>query len=337
MGVDIGKILKVKEMGLDHLSDRIIAMDAYNIIYQFLASIRQRDGTPLMDSNQNITSHLSGLLYRNANLLENDIKLVYVFDGEPDVMKEGTLEKRLERKQEAKKEYEKALEEGDMEKARSKAQQTSRMSPDIVKGSKRLLELMGIPWVQAPAEGEAQAAHIVIKGDAWAVGGQDYDSLLCGAPRLIRNLTISGRRKLPGKNKYKKIQPEMISLQDNLNELDITREQLVDIALLCGTDYNDGIKGIGPKRGIKKIKKHGSLEAVLDSIQEDINNAEAIKKLFLDPKVTDDYKIEFQSPDFEGMISFLCDEREFSESRVKSALEKFENKRTSQSDLLSFT
>ncbi|MFW5898516.1 MAG: flap endonuclease-1 [Candidatus Saliniplasma sp.] len=322
MGTAIGDIVEAGEIDFKDLKGKVVAVDAYNIIYQFLSSIRQRDGTPLKDSKGRITSHLSGILYRNSNLIQEGIKLVYVFDGKPDIMKEGTLEKRKERKEKAESEYEKALKKGEMEKARTKAQQTSRMSEEIENSSKELLELLGIPWIQAPAEGENQAAHLVRNGDAWAVGSQDFDSLLAGAERLVRNLTVSGKRKLPGKNEYKEIKPELIVLQDVLDKLEISREQLIDIALLCGTDYNHGVKGIGPKRGLKYVKKYGRIEEVLDEKEETINNLNDIKTLFLEPKVTDDYDIKFKDPNIDEVKTFLCDKHGFSESRVDKALEK---------------
>ncbi|MFW6141531.1 MAG: flap endonuclease-1 [Candidatus Saliniplasma sp.] len=322
MGTAIGDIVEASEIDFKDLKGKVVAVDAYNIIYQFLSSIRQRDGTPLKDSKGRITSHLSGILYRNSNLIQVGIKLVYVFDGKPDIMKEGTLEKRKERKEKAESEYEKALEKGEMDKARTKAQQTSRMSEEIENSSKELLELLGIPWIQAPAEGENQAAHLVRNGDAWAVGSQDFDSLLAGAERLVRNLTVSGKRKLPGKNEYKEIKPELIVLQDVLDKLEISREQLIDIALLCGTDYNHGVKGIGPKRGLKYVKKYGGIEEVLDEKEETINNLNDIKTLFLEPKVTDDYDIKFKDPNIDEVKTFLCDKHGFSESRVDKALEK---------------
>ncbi len=340
MGVGIGDIVESRELTFEQMEGSVIAIDAYNIIYQFLSSIRQRNGELLMDSQGRVTSHLSGLLYRNANLLNKGVKLVYVFDGEPDVMKEGTLEKRKERKKEAEEEYEKALEEGDMEKARTKAQQTSRMSEEIETSSKELLELMGIPSIQAPGEGESQAALMVKNGDAWALGSQDYDSLLFGAPRLVKNLTITGKRKLPGRNEYKEIRPELIELDNVLSDLDIDREQLIDIGILCGTDYNEGVKGIGPKRGLKYIKEFGTIEKVLEEKDKEgeIKNVERIKEIFTEPKVVEDYSIEFTDPDPKGIKKFLCDERDFSESRVESAVEKIIEFRDSekQTSLSSF-
>jgi len=337
MGVGIGDILKSEEISFEDLEDKVIAVDAYNIIYQFLSSIRQRDGTPLKDSEGRITSHLSGLLYRNANLVDAGIRPVYIFDGAPDMMKEGTLEKRKERKRQAEKEYERSLKEGDLERARKKAQQTSRMTDEIEESSKKLLSLLAIPYIQAPSEGEAQAAHMVKKSSAWAVGSQDYDTLLFGANRLVKNLTVSGKRKMPGSSEYKKISPELMELEEVLDNLDISHKQLVDIGILCGTDYNQGVKGIGPKRGLKYIKKYDDLESVLEEKDEHIDNYEAIRNIFLDPEVTDDYNINFEDGlgDVKG---FLCDERDFSENRVESALEQFKKgmEKRKQSSLLSF-
>lgn len=337
MGVGIGDIVKSEEIGFEDLENKVIAVDAYNIIYQFLSSIRQRDGTPLKDSEGRVTSHLSGILYRNANLVEAGIRPVYVFDGAPDMMKEGTLEKRKKRKEEAEKEYKKSLEEGDLERARIKAQQTSRMTEEIEESSKKLLSLLAIPWIQAPSEGESQAAHMVKKGDAWAVGSQDYDTLLFGACKLVKNLTVTGKRKMPGSSEYKKISPELIELEKVLDDLEITRKQLIDICILCGTDYNQGVKGIGPKRGLKYIKKYDNLESVLEEKEAQINNYEAIRNIFLDPDVTDDYTIRFKN-ELGDVKVFLCDERDFSEDRVESALERFKNgmDRRKQSSLLSF-
>lgn len=322
MGTAIGDILVKREITFEDMEGKVVAVDAYNIIYQFLSSIRQRDGSPLKDSEGRVTSHLSGILYRNSNLIQEGLKLVYVFDGAPDIMKEGTLEKRKKRKEDAEKEYKEALEEGDLEKARTKAQQTSRMSEEVEESSKELLELLGIPWIQAPAEGENQAAHMVSNGDAWAVGSQDFDSLVVGADRLVRNLTISGRRKLPGRDEYKEIVPELIVLDEVLAELEINREQLIDIALLCGTDYNEGVRGIGPKRGLKYVKKYGDLERVLEEKNKSINNMLEIKELFLHPEVTDDYDIHFKDPDIEAVKTFLCEGHDFSESRVDKAIGK---------------
>ncbi len=323
MGVDLKDIVPRKTISLESLSGKSIAVDAYNALYQFLAIIRQRDGTPLMDRTGRITSHLSGLLYRTANMLKLGIRLVYVFDGQPPALKEAEVKRRAQIKEEALQRYEEALKAGDLEAARTYAQMTAQLKDYMVEDAKRLLTLMGVPWVQAPSEGEAQAAYMAMKGDVWAVGSQDYDSLLFGTPRLVRNLAITGRRKLPRKDVYIEVEPELIELNEVLRQLRITREQLVDVGILVGTDYNpQGVKGVGSKTALKLIRDYGSLEKVLPTLKGasfPVDPLE-IREMFLKPEVTDDYKIEWKPPDIEGVVKFLCGERDFSEDRVRKAL-----------------
>ncbi len=313
------------KVDLKSLSGKSIAIDAYNALYQFLAIIRQPDGTPLKDSTGRITSHLSGLFYRTANLVEMDIKVVYVFDGVPPALKEVEIKRRTKVKAEALIKYERALQEGRIEEARTYAQMTSRLKDYMAEDSKRLLTQMGVPWVQAPSEGEAQAAHLAKKGDTNYCASQDYDSLLFGAPTLLRNVTISGRRKLPRKPVYVEVVPEIIELDQLLKELNVTREQLIDIGILVGTDFNpEGVKGIGPKTALKLIKKHESIEKLLPTLKEAEFPAEPkrIREIFLNPKVTDNYKLTWKDPNVEGVVDFLCRERDFSEERVRKALKK---------------
>jgi len=325
LGVNLRDLVPKTTVSLKDLSGKSIAIDAYNALYQFLAIIRQPDGTPLKDHTGRVTSHLSGLLYRTSNLVEMGIKPIYVFDGIPPTLKEAEIKRRMQIKEEALVKYERAIKEGRIEEARMYAQATSRLKDEMVKDAKRLLTLLGIPWIQAPSEGEAQAAHLVKRGDADFCASQDYDSLLFGAPRLVRNVTISGRRKLPRKNVYIEVVPEIVELQKVLETLGITYEQLVDIGILVGTDFNpQGVKGLGPKTALKLIKEHGSLENLLPHLE----NAEfpveprKIKEIFLNPKVTDNYKIEWKQPDIEAVIAFICRERDFSEDRVRKAVEK---------------
>lgn len=310
---------------LESLGGKSIAIDAYNALYQFLAIIRQPDGTPLKDHTGRITSHLSGLLYRTSNLVEMGIKVVYVFDGVPPTLKEVEIKRRARVKEEAIVKYEKALQEGKMEEARTYAQMTSKLKDYMTDDAKRLLNLMGIPWIQAPSEGEAQAAHLVKKRDADFCASQDYDSLLFGAPQLVRNVTISGRRKLPRKNVYIEVVPEIVELGKVLSELGITHEQLVDIGILVGTDFNpEGVKGIGPKTALQLIKEHGSLEKLLPNLKEATFPVEPakIREIFLHPKVTDNYHLTWKEPDLEGVIEFMCGERDFDQERVTKAIEK---------------
>ncbi|RLE85494.1 MAG: flap endonuclease-1 [Thermoprotei archaeon] len=329
MGVNLRELVEKvkKQINLKDLNKKVVAIDAYNMLYQFLAIIRQPDGTPLMNRRGEVTSHLSGLFYRTINLLENGIKPVYVFDGKPPELKTVVLEKRLQIKVEAEKRYREALARGDLEEARIYAQQTARLSKEMVDNAKTLLDYMGVPWVQAPSEGEAQSAYMTLKGDAWASASQDYDSLLFGSKRLIRNLAITGRRKLPRKNVYIEITPELILLDEILKEHEISREQLIDIAILIGTDYNpEGVKGIGVKRALKLVKTYGNIERIREILGKEAlpENVDQIKKIFLNPEVTDDYELKWSMPDKEAIIRFLCYEHDFSRERVEKAVERAE-------------
>ena len=327
MGVDLGDLFKKEQCTYKDFRDRIIVIDAYNVLHQFLSIIRSRDGTPLKDSHGNITSHLSGLLYRTANLIEAKIRPVYVFDGKPHPLKTRVIEQRKQRRLQAEKAWKEALEKGDIETAKKKAQQTSRVTDEIVEQSKELLDALGTPYVQAPSEGESQASYMVKKGDAYAVGSQDFDCLLFGSPLLIRNLTSSGRRKLPNKKAYVKVTPELIRLKPGLSSLNILQKQLIDMAILIGTDFNEGIKGYGPKKSLNLIKKAGNVENALALIGgEDIPTIEEIKeirKIFLKPKVTDEYVLSWSKPDNEAVLQILCDGHQFARERMEPVLEKF--------------
>jgi flap endonuclease-1 len=310
---------------LEDLSGKSISIDAYNAIYQFLAIIRQPDGTPLKDSAGKVTSHLSGLLYRTSKLVEMGIKPIYVFDGTPSPLKKVEIKRRVKAKEKAQVRYEQALAKGAIQEARMYAQATSRLTDYMEEDSKKLLFRMGLPWIQAPSEGEAQAAHLTKKGDSDYCVSQDYDSLLFGAPVLIRNVTISGRRKLPGKNIYVNVAPELVDLKKLLKHWGITHEQLIDVGILIGTDFNpDGVKGLGPKTSLKLVREYGTLENALPHLKEAKFPAEPqrIREIFLHPNITDNYTLEWKDPDIEAVIDFLCGEKDFSENRVRKALEK---------------
>ena len=327
MGIDLGDLIVKTPLTFEQLSGKSIAVDAYNALYQFLAIIRGPSGEPLKDRTGRITSHLSGLLYRSCALMSYGIRLVYVFDGRPPAEKEIEIKRRMKIKEEAIVKYEEALKVGDFESARKYAQATAVLKDDMVEDAKRLLSYLGIPWIQAPSEGEAQASYMASKGHVWAVASQDHDCLLFGAPRLVRNLAVTGRRKLPGRKLYVELQPELIELEKVLKANAITREQLIDIAILIGTDYNpDGVKGIGPKKGLKLIKEYGNLKTLIDERIIDPSSfpvdPETIKKRFLNPDVTTDYELVWEEPKISDVIKFLCYERDFSESRVKNALDQ---------------
>jgi len=324
MGILLTPIIVKQHLALDDLRGKRLAVDANGELYQFLALIRLRDGSPLRDSHGRITSHLSGLFYRTTRLITDyGMELVYVFDGKPPALKFAEIARRRTIKEKYDAEHAAALEAGDLAKAYSKATMTSRLTRDMTDEARELLRLMGLPVVQAPSEGEAQASHMAAKGSVWAAASKDYDCLLFGAPRLVRFLTISGREFLPSKGAFRAITPEMIDVAALLEHYKITREQLVDLAILVGTDFNDGIKGIGPKKALKLVDEYGSLEKMPAEISEVLGPlAGPIREIFLHPDVTDNYEIQFNRPDIDAILHFLCDEREFSRERVEAAIKR---------------
>ena len=326
MGVNLSGLVEPKNIDLSDMYGKTVAIDAYNTIYQFLSIIRQPDGYPLTDEKGRVTSQLSGLLYRTANLIEAGIEPSYIFDGKPHELKSDTLNKRKEIREKAAKEWEQAIKEGDTKKAFTKAQQTSRMTPEILDSSKELLRLLGLPVVIAPSDGEAQSAYMCAKGDVWASASQDFDSILFGAPKLVRNLTITGRRKVPGKDIYRDVRTELLDTNEFLETLGVTREQIVDVCILMGTDFNAGISGIGPKKGLKLIRDHGDIESVLAHIGQDIPRYQEVRDIFLNGHYSDDYQLKPDEIDREDVIDFLTG-YDFSKERVSSAIDKIENAR----------
>ncbi len=335
MSVDIGDLVPRHPTTLEKLGGKIIAFDAFNVIYQFLASIRQEDGTPLMDFKGRPTGHLSGLFYRNARLMENGVKPVYVFDGEPPEFKKKEIERRKEAKKEAEAKWKEALDYERFEDAKKFAQATSKLTPEMVEESKELLSALGIPCVQAPSEGEAQAAYMVKKDIAYASASQDYDSILFASPRLIRNLSITGKRKVPRQNRYVLVEPEEIIYEEVLSSLGISREQLILIGLLCGTDFNKGVKGVGPKTALKIVKENKTPSEIKKYIKAkyDYGLEEEIFEFFLNPPAMDLGKIRSGSPNVEMVRKILVEGHDFSDERVDrvlSGLEKIMKEKSAQ-------
>ncbi|MDE1855194.1 MAG: flap endonuclease-1 [Candidatus Micrarchaeota archaeon] len=329
MAVELGPLVsEVKEpISLDDISNKIIAVDAYNTIYQFLSIIRGPDGTPLKDSHGMVTSHLSGLFYRTINLLEHKITPVFVFDGIPPALKRRTIEARMSRRKEAQEQWEKALKEGMVEEARAHAMASTRITKEIVQSGKELLEYMGIAYIQAPSEGEAQAARLTREGLVYASATQDYDIFLFGADVAVRNLTISGRRKLPRKNVFVDITPERVELKRLLANLELNQKQLIWLGILMGTDFNEGIDGVGPKTALKIVKERKSLKEVVSYVNEKYKNGfevdpEEVEGIFLKPETSEISRSEFSSTlnsakaNKEKIIKFMCDTHDFSQERI---------------------
>jgi flap endonuclease-1 len=336
MGLDLKPLVKSSPIMISELSGKVIAIDAYNTIYQFLATIRGITGELLTNNNGEVTSHLSGLFYRNVNLLAENIKLIYIFDGNPSPLKSKEIDRRRQVKQDALNKYQEAITAGRFEDARKYGQATSVLTDKMVEESKMILTLLGIPYIQAPSEGEAAAAQLTQSNIAFACASQDYDSLLFGAKRLIRNLAISGKRKVPNRNVYVDIEPEIIEQQQLLNETDLNLEQLVDIGILIGTDFNPGgIPGIGPKTALKLVREHNKLEKI-EKIEASLANIpyKEIREVFLKQEAPKINGIEFNEINYDALVNFLCTEKNFSVARVNTSLDKVKKSITNRNQSL---
>jgi flap endonuclease-1 len=331
MGTKLKGLANSRGIEASELSGKVIAIDAFNFLYQFLTIIRQYDGTPLMDSKGRITSHLSGLFFRTANFLELGIKPVYVFDGKSHDLKKSEKERRSRVKEEAERKLKEAKEEEREEDYLKYSMRTARLDSEMIEQSKRLLGLMGVPFVEAPSEGEAQAACLVRRGMAFAVASEDYDALLFGAERLVRNLSFSGRKKLPGRLAYLKVKPEMIELSKTLSGLGISQDQLIALAMLSGTDFNQkGIPGIGPKKALKLVKEHGEdFEGLFSSVSWSSHfefSWEEVFRLIKGMECKEVEEINFSGVENRALTKFLCDEFEFKRERIENKINELSKK-----------
>ena len=341
MGTKITDLLETRELSIEDLKDKIIVVDAFNQLYMFLSSIRQPDGSLLKDSHNNVTSHLNGLFYRFTKLMQHDIRFIFVFDGKPPELKLKERARRAEIKHDAELKFEKAKEEENIDDMKKFASRTSRLTKDMTDDAKELIAALGIPIIQAPSEGEAQAAFLVKNKDAYASLSQDADSLIFGCPLVVKNLTLSGRKKLPNKLSYDAISPELILLDETFKKLDIDLDQLIVISMLTGTDYNiGGIKGIGPKTALKMVKEFGSgkenfeklfIEAKWSDFFE--YDWKEVFNVIKNTETTDDYKIAFKDVDDEQVIEVLCKKHDFSEERTRKVLETLHKKPKAQKGL----
>ncbi len=325
MGVQLGGLVPKKDIALKDLRGKTLAVDASSIIHQFLAVVRYPTGVPLMDEEGHITSSLAGLFYRSTKLVyKHGIELIFVFDGRSPAIKYAWMtdrerEKRRRRFEKTLKDWREALARGDLRSAYSKAVTTGMIDSDIIADAKRLLLSLGLPIVQAPAEAEAQASYIARTQRAWAVNSRDFDCLLFRAPRMARYISIAGVYRGIGMPS----RPQLIELRSVLRKLRLTQSQLVDMAVLMGTDYNRGLKGIGPRKALRLVRTHGSLEEMPQDIRCRLpSNIEEIRRHIDEPLVDKDYSMVSGEFDPEAIVEFLCEERGFREKSVRSTLNK---------------
>ncbi|KAH9891740.1 PIN domain-like protein [Cubamyces lactineus] len=327
----------IQEHEIKTLFGRKVAIDASMSIYQFLIAVRQKDGELLTNDAGETTSHLMGFFYRTIRMVENGIKPAYVFDGKPPELKAGVLSKRFEKREEAKEEGEEAKETGTAEDLDRFARRTVKVTREHNEECRKLLTLMGIPFVVAPSEAEAQCAELARGGKVYAAGSEDMDTLTFGAPILYRHLTFSEARKTPISE---------INLQKALEGLEMSMSQFIDLCILLGCDYLEPIKGVGPKSALKLIREHGTLGEVLAHLKEKVAEKEEAaeegkkkkggiqipeewpweqaKQIFEKPDVTpaDQLDLEWKTPDIDGLVDFLVKEKGFNEERVRKGGEK---------------
>jgi flap endonuclease-1 len=315
MGVNIGEILPSKEIDIKDLYGKVIAIDASLFLYQFVTTIRQQDGQPLMDSKGNITSHLSGVFFRTINLIQKGLKLVYIFDGKPPELKDAERKRRSLLKEDAQEKYEKAVEEENIELMKRYASRTVKLTPEMIEETKELLVAMGVPIVESPSEAEAQGAYMVKKGDCYAIATQDSDVLMFGTSRLIKNLSLLGKRKKINAYTYNVVKPELITLADTLNNFGIEHDQFIIIG---------GIKGVGPKKALKLIKQYGNdFEMLFKDLKWQDYFSYSWSEVFYTIKkisVKDDYLIKWGKVNTQKVIEIMVDKHEFSRERIENML-----------------
>ena len=316
MGIKLSDIVPRKEVSFDDLSGKKIAVDSSNMLFQFISSIRQRDGTLLTDSNGNVTSHLVGIFSRITNLMSRDVKLCFVFDGKPPEIKNAVKAEREYRKLMAEEKLEEAEDEEDMLRF---SKQSSRLTKEMIEESKELVSALGLPWIQAPSEAEAQASYMCKNNDVDYVASSDYDCLIYGATKLLTNLTLSQKRKLPSGGTVA-IAPYVVELKEVLKTLGISSEQLLMLSILVGTDYNPkGISGIGPKKALKLVKEHKDYGKMFSELNAEFNWKE-VYNTFRNMSIEKKYKLEWKPVDADKLKELLVERHDFNEERDKKTL-----------------
>jgi len=319
MGVNLARIMIGKKIRLEQLGGKILAVDANCELYQFLSLIRGPDGSPLKAPDGNITSHLVGLAFRTTRLIADyGVRPIFVFDGPPHRLKREEIERRRAQREKATEAWHAALERGDYSTAFSKAVMTSSLTKPMIDDAKRLLEILGVPFIDSLTEADAQIACMARIGRAWAANSKDFDCLLYGTPRLTRFVTITGKEYLPSKGIARPLETELIELQSLLAKLGITHEQLIDLAILIGTDYNKGVRGVGPVKALKLVKQYGRIENMPELLKENVSPIyNEVREIFLHPTVRDDYGLLYRQPKLDELFTFLSKERGFSKERVQ--------------------
>lgn len=322
MGTQIGDLLLKEEITLDSLKGKTLGVDGNNIVYQFLTTIRDLNGEYLVNSQGRVTSHVIGLFYRISKLLENNINLVFCFDGKPLELKKNTLEKRKANKIEAEKQAELATNIGESNKFKKRS---AKITPEMTEDAKELLSCFNIQCIDAISDGEAQLSVMNKLGQIDGVISQDYDCLLFGAKNIYRNIAISGKKRAPGKDYTVQVKPEKINLEENLKALGITQEKLIWLGILVGTDFNEKVPKVGPKTAIKLVQENDSLDEIFTKLNYNPEyDPDEIVAVFLNPKTKNLELKKSCLPDFTKIKDLLISKYEFNEDRVNTTLQALE-------------
>ena len=325
MGTPIGDLIWKEEIELSSLKNKTLGVDGHNITYQFLTTIRDLNGEYLTNSKGRVTSHIIGLFYRISKLLEKNINLVFCFDGKSLELKKETQQKRKDIKIEAETIAKQKKELGETKEASRYMKRTAKITSEMIEDEKELLDCFNIQHFDALYDGEAQLSTMNIKGQIDGVISQDFDVLLLGGKDLYRNIAISGKKKLPNKDYYVQVKPEHINLEKTLEKMQLTREKLIWIGILIGTDFNEKVPKVGPKTAIKLVQENDSLETIFAKLEykPDFDYNE-VYNIFAKPKAKDIELNKPQLPDFEKIKDLLIGKYEFNEDRVNNTLGELE-------------
>ena len=310
---DLRDLAALEAVPFDDLSGSVVAVDAHNWLYRYLTTtVRWTNEDIYTTTDGDKVANLVGVVQGLPKFFEHDITPVFAFDGSVVSLKDDEVAERREAREKREEELETAREEGDKLAVARLESQTQRLTDTILRTTRELLALLDVPVVEAPAEGEAQATHMAREGVVDYVGTEDYDALLLGAPLTLRQLTSKG-------------DPELMDFQATLDEYDLTWEQLVDATILMGTDFNEGVSGIGPKTAVTAVREHGDIWGVFEARDVFVDNADRIRDLFLNPAVTDDYDYDSDvEPDIEAARAYVCEEWEVDPDEVERGFERIE-------------
>ena len=308
MGVKLAQLVTSEIRNLCTLTRKRVVLDGSYVIISALKKIRP-NGQMFVNRWGEPLAPVHVVFYKTLRLLEEGIQPIYVFDGIPPIEKRCNDQRRQLHMQQLWKAYEKAKEVQDGETIRTLFQSPALTYRKAIVDAVELLKAMGAPAIIASSEGEAQGAALVKENRADFLFTPDYDALLFGCPTIIRRIDFDQH------------QIEVIVLENVLKTLNLNLSQLIDLAILIGTDFNEGVPRIGPRRGLALIKKYEALEQIptLSSIEDLLE----IRQLFQTPPITS-FDPHIRPPNVE-MVQRLLLEKGFNARRALKARNRLVN------------